>query len=128
MYVAVNNSSGPRGGDVYVMSSAGFGAIIAIKPNAEGKLEEKGTTLEGPEEGFSLAEGSPITNRAKGGLTVNPVNGEMYVANPEHHVVDVYSDESTAPQSSLSGAETPAGSFQPVAVGVDPFNRRGLCR
>jgi DNA-binding beta-propeller fold protein YncE len=120
MYVAVDNSSGPRGGDVYVMSSKPEVHVVVIKPNAEGRLEEEGRQLEPPLGGFSLADRPLVTSREQGGLAVNPSDGKVYIANPEHQEVDVYADTGTKEQSSFEGTETPAGFFEPIAVAVDP--------
>jgi hypothetical protein len=108
MYVAVNNSGGLYGGEVYVISG---NSIHVIKPNAEGELVEAGEELPPPEEGFALLDGGA----RNGGLAIDRVTGEVYVANPGHGVVDEYDSEDVY-QGRLAG---PGGSFEPVAVSVE---------
>jgi hypothetical protein len=125
MYVAVDNSSGERGGDVYVWSSSP--AVHVIKPNREGKLEEAGTELSPPNYGFSCAGSGGVSHTCKSGLTIDSATGRVYVANPVNKVVNEYNDKGELLVNSegepvvLTGAKAPAGagSFEPVAVAVD---------
>ncbi len=109
MYVAVNNSSGPRGGEVYVIS--GSSSVHVIKPNASGELVEAGEELAAPAEGFSLLGPNGV-----GGLAIDGSTGTVYLANPGEGVVDEYNsnDEPLAQQLKPS-----SGSFEPSAVGIE---------
>jgi hypothetical protein len=119
MYVAVDNSSGERGGDVYVWSSSP--AIHVIKPNGEGKLEEVGTELPLPKYGFSCVSSGGISRTCKSGLVVDSATGKVYVANPVNKVVNEYNDkgELLVDSEGEPVVLTRAGSFEPVAVAVD---------
>jgi sugar lactone lactonase YvrE len=116
MYVAFDNSGGPNGGDVYVFAHQ---AVDVIKPNAAGELEEAGVALPAPPGGFSLGG-----SKFDAGLAVGST-GKVYLANPKEKAVDVYSNEDVLEEAAtITGSETPAGagSFEPIAVGVDPSN------
>src|SRR4029077_3898898 len=118
MYVAVNNSSGPHGGDVYVIS--GGSAIEVFKTNAEGELEGS-EELTPPEGGFSLLGGQD-PEHSSGGLAIDGATGTVYVAEPGHGVVSEYNSEDVLQAQELTGTETPAGSFEPVSVAIDESN------
>jgi hypothetical protein len=120
LYVAVDNSSGERGGDVYVWSSSP--AVHVIKPTAEGKLEEAGTELPPPGSGFSCAGSGGLSHTCKTGVAVDSATGKVYVASPVSKVVDEYNDKGELEPSVLTGAETPAKSFEPIALAVDASN------
>ncbi|HXB64956.1 MAG TPA: hypothetical protein VNV42_08810, partial [Solirubrobacteraceae bacterium] len=113
VYAAANNSSGPYGGYVYVMSDKG--TIYAIKPNAEGELVDMNERLSSPEEGFSLL--TKNANLFPGGLTVDRATGEVYVANPgrgfvdEYNSNDVYQGHLRVPPKSVES--------EPAAVAID---------
>ena len=115
MYVAVDNSSGPHAGDVYVIS--GLTTIQVFATNGEGKLE-------GPEEltppvgGFSLLGGS----EQSGGLAIDGASGTVYVAEPGHGVVSEYDASDVLQVQQLTGVETPAGSMEPVSVAINESN------
>lgn len=106
-FVAVDNSSGPRGGDVYVIEE---NTIDVVKPNAAGALEEAGKELLPPPEGFSLHGAFSAA-----GLAIDRATGAVFVANPGHRVIDEYNNEDVY-QRALKG---PTGSFAPVAVAVE---------
>ena len=113
MYVAFDNSGGPNSGDVYVFAN---NTVDVIKPNAAGELEEAGVKLPAPPGGFSLGG-----SESDAGLAVGPT-GKVYLANPAEKAVDVYSNEDVLEEAAtITGSETPggAGSFEPIAVGVD---------
>jgi hypothetical protein len=113
MYVAVDSSSGPHSGDVYVIS--GPGAVHVYATNAEGELEEGTEELAPPEGGFSLLGGS----ESDGGLAIDGTSGKVYVAEPGRGVVSEYNSEDVLQEAQLTGTETPAGSFEPVSVAID---------
>jgi hypothetical protein len=119
MYVAVDNSSGERGGDVYVWSSSP--AVHVIKPNGEGRLEEAGTEIPPPKYGFSCVGSGGVSHTCKSGLTVDSATGRVYVANPVNKVVNEYNDKGELLVNSEGEPVvlTRAGSFEPVAVAVD---------
>jgi hypothetical protein len=114
IYVAVNNSSGPHRGDVYVITDAITPGVEVKKTDAEGKLAPAGEELPQPEEGFNYTTslGGPAR---LGGIAVDRATGKVYLANPGRGFVDVYSSEYVY-QGHLSG---PSGSFAPVALAVE---------
>jgi hypothetical protein len=123
VYVAFDNSGGPNSGDLYVISSAAHAAFL-LKPEAGGTLppeplppEPGEEQLAAPPGGFSLSE---CCEGGAGGLAVGPT-GKVYLANPAHRAIDVYSAEATTPTVLTSGPPR-AQSFEPIAVGVDPSN------
>jgi hypothetical protein len=116
MYVAVNNSSGPHGGDVYVIS--GSATVDVYATNAEGELEGS-EELTPPAGGFSLLSGVEA-HEHNGGLAVDGANGKVYVAEPGHAAVSEYNSKDELQAEKLTGAQTPApGSFEPVGVAID---------
>ena len=112
IYATVNNSSGPHGGEVYVIS--GRHTIFVMKPDAEGKLGEPSEELSPPEEGFSLLGAGGGYAETIGDLAVNHATGEVFVANPLKGFVDEYNSNNVY-QGHLSG---PPG-FKPFAVAVE---------
>jgi DNA-binding beta-propeller fold protein YncE len=127
-YLAVDNHpvepSDPRAGDVYVLSGdTGTMSLRVFTPGAEGRLEGEGEEIPPPATGFtSVSTGNIIDRWEKAGLAVDPATGNVYVASPRNHVVDVFNDEGVEQSAlELTGAETPASasSFAPVAVAID---------
>ncbi len=120
LYVTVDNSNGPNKGDLYVVQGAS--KVDVLKPNGEGKLGEgeeeeeiaSPPKLTPPPGGFALT--SEIN--AEAGLTVDGMTGELYLAEPAHNAVSEYGPEGTF-QKKLTGAETPAKSFEPIGVAVE---------
>jgi DNA-binding beta-propeller fold protein YncE len=111
VYVGVNNASGERKGDVYVIAG---GQVHVIKTNSEGELlEATEELLPAPPEGFSF--NGPNNNN---GLVVDASTGILYVANPGHGTVDEYSAGGVF-LASLTGTKTFAESFVPVGVAVN---------
>jgi DNA-binding beta-propeller fold protein YncE len=115
VYATVNNSSGPHGGEVYVI--AGPSRVFVMKPNAAGELAEPSEELPPPEEGFSLlgGNGQDFHNEPAGGIAIDRPTGEVYVANPGHGFVDEYNSENVY-KGHFNG---PPGKFEPVAVAVE---------
>ncbi len=139
-YITVDNSvesSDPRAGDVYILggednpSEAKFPVLHVFKPGVEGRLEGEGEEVPASAGGFSFA---PHPNSSSGfltlssyraGLAVDPTTGNVYVANPGNHVVDVFNDEGVElPSLDITGSGVPASvlPFTPIAVAIDGGN------
>src|SRR6185312_8217102 len=110
LYDAVDNhAAGPsdeRAGDVYVLSS--HGTLYVVKP--EGALEGK------------VVEELPgIGSGARDGLAVDAATGDVYVAAPGVHTVEVFNDKGEEqPLLALTGSATPQGAaFTPTGVAID---------
>jgi hypothetical protein len=113
LFVAVDNSSGPRSGDVYVVSGPSPSTAKIYPADAEGKLEtESPESLTPPAGGFDLVEGG------FGGVIVDASTGDVYLAEPGHKAVSKY-DSSGALLGQLKGTESPAGSFEPISLALD---------
>jgi hypothetical protein len=112
VWLAVDNSSGPHRGDVYVGHAFESGVEV-IKTNAEGVLEETAEELPQPPEGFSLGGESSLSEA--GLIAIDNATGEVYVANPGKGVVDEYNADDEY-QGRLTG---PPGSFEPKGVAVE---------
>lgn len=139
MYVAVDNSAGPRKGDLYVMSmSENYNVVSVFKPDAEGGEGEFVEELKAPPGGWEFSRvnyGGP-GEKAQDGLTVDPATGNVYVVNYAHgdeinngiqearKGVFVFNDEGVEqPWFAPRDAQLPGGSFGgPTAVAVDPSN------
>jgi hypothetical protein len=112
VWLAVDNSSGPHRGDVYV-GGEGERGVDVIDTNAEGVLEETAEELPQPPEGFSL--GGPGSLSEAGLIAIDNATGEVYIANPGKGVVDEYNADDEY-QGRLTG---PPGSFEPKGVAVE---------
>ncbi len=113
LYDAVDNhAAGPsdeRAGDVYVSSSGG--KLYVVKPEgAQGKVVE-----EIPAIGLGASDG----------LAVDAASGNVYVAAPGLHAVEVFNDKGEEqPLLALTGSATPQGaSFTPTGVAIDDFDK-----
>lgn len=111
LYSAVDNhSAGPsdeRAGDVYVLSSGGV--VYVVQP-------------EGASEGKVIAELLAPGAGANGGIAVDRSNGNVYVAEPENHIVVVFNSKGEEqPLLAITGSETPGGAteFRPIAIAID---------
>jgi DNA-binding beta-propeller fold protein YncE len=123
-FVTVDNSSGPHKGDVYAIE--GLETVGVYKTDSSGKLETATrTTLPPPPGGFHLLGIAPTEGVA--GLTVNPANGKIYIAELPFEpaegpgAVSVYSPEGVF-EEKITGAEIPAPgpeTFRPVGVAVN---------
>jgi len=118
IYVAVDNSSGPNKGDVYLIggpeAEENNSEALVFKTNAEGELGES-EELNAPPEGFGLYR---KVAEYESGLVVDNRNGTLYMTEPEKKALGVYSS-SAAFQKRLLGTNTAAKSFEPISVGVD---------
>jgi hypothetical protein len=132
---AVDNSTGPSAGDVYV---AGFGTVEKFNPDGT-SAGVQFTGEETPQGSFSMIGGSGFT----GGLAVDDSSGvnssDVYVTDLEHGVVDMFTEKGefvcqiagkateetiketvpTAKECDSAGSGLP-GSFEPTGVTVDP--------
>ncbi len=113
-YVAVDNSTGPHAGDVYVITALGkIQALKVYKTNAEGELTSS-EELTAPPSGFGMIN----TVNGNGGMTVDSATGKLYVSESENHAVSVYSSSGVF-EKQIEGTETPAKAFKPISVAVD---------
>jgi sugar lactone lactonase YvrE len=120
--VAADNSGGATDGDLYVFSRE---KVIRIDSSGAPVKFTAGAIIGAEENELSGAEtpagsfGSP-GNRSSGGIAVGP-NGRFYVADGEHHVVDIFS-----PSGEFVEAIKETESGKPLgkvsAVAVDPSN------
>jgi DNA-binding beta-propeller fold protein YncE len=99
VYVAVDNSTNAadkRKGDVYVLNNS----LHVLKPGAEGRLEGEGELVA---EGLTPGGGNQndITSVGQDGLSIDAATGNVYVADPGHHLVKVFNDEGVE-QASLA--------------------------
>jgi DNA-binding beta-propeller fold protein YncE len=100
--VAVDNSSGPRAGDVYV-TDASNSAVCVFRPNATGPEEAR--------EGKFLSKlGGPVLEEPNA-VTVDGGTGNVYVADSLKGTISVYSPEGTF-ERKLTGSGSPNGSFR----------------
>ncbi len=111
-YVAINNSSDVHTGDVYILKAGTGPTVVVVKPGPSG------------EEGETVQEFSVPGAGHEDGLAVSPITGDVYVASPETGTVDVFNIKGE-PQPELelgeaSASETPAKSFRPIDVAIDP--------
>lgn len=137
--VAVDNSTGPSGGDVYVGGPASGG-----EPSAVYKFDEKDafagvefTGAETPQGSFGLINWETIATSH--GLAVDSSSGinagDVYVADIEHDVVDRFDESgkflcqitgtktpSAKECAGAGGSETPEGGFTPTGVAINPTN------
>ncbi|MGH2853809.1 MAG: hypothetical protein ACRDLF_06420, partial [Solirubrobacteraceae bacterium] len=113
-YLAIDNSSGPHRGEVFVIGDAVFSGIQVQVTDAEGKLVGPGTELPQPEEGYNFGtlEGGP---QGEGDMTIDGATGALYLANPRRGFVDEY-NAAHVYQGHFSG---PSGAFEPVALAVE---------
>jgi len=119
LYVAIDNSTGPNKGDLYVIS--GNAKVDVLKPNGEGELGEgnEEEAIPSPPKLTPPAGGFALTGEnARAGLAVDGGSGELYLAEPTHNAVSEYGPEGTF-QKKLEGKETPAKSFEPTGVAVE---------
>ncbi len=88
IFVAVDNSSGPRSGDVY--ATTGPSVVNVYATDAQGRLKTEGSgTLTPPAGGFAVVAGG------LGGLAVDASSGDVYIAEPGHGAVSKYGPEGT---------------------------------
>ncbi|MGH2854584.1 MAG: hypothetical protein ACRDLF_10410 [Solirubrobacteraceae bacterium] len=115
-YLAIDNSSGPHRGEVYVLGNAITAGIQVQVTDAEGKLVGPGTELPQSEEGYAYntLEGGP-EGYTEDGMAIDGATGKLYLANPRRGFVDEY-NAAHVYQGHLSG---PSGSFEPVALAVE---------
>ena len=138
--VAVDGSAGPGAGSVYVAhlteAEVGLNSFVS-KFNRSGSYT--GVQLRGgetPQGGFSFFNPEEFA-LALSGLAVDssggPANGDIYVADVAHDVVDRFdasgeflcqitgaATPSPAECAGIAGSATPAGGFEPTAIAVDP--------
>ncbi len=116
IYAAVNDSSDAHAGDVYVLKTGSVATLYVVKPGPSGEEAEKVQEISVPGTG------------REDGLAVSPISGDVYVASPETSpeagTVDVF-NVNGEPQLELelgeaSASETPAKSFKPIDVAIDP--------
>jgi hypothetical protein len=126
---AVDDSTGPSAGDVYV---AGFGTVEKFKADgtSAGVQFNGGETPQGSF--FMLSE-----TAFSGALAVDGSSsgnsGDIYVSDLEHDVVDKFSESgkficqisgqpapSSAECDGATGSATPDGSIEPTGIAVDP--------
>jgi hypothetical protein len=121
VYVAVDNSTGARSGDVYASSSQEHSAVHVYATTAEGKLVTAGsTTLTAPGVEWFLTNGL-----GAGAVAVDGSTGDVYIAEPGNDLVDKYGPNGTLLEQ-LHGTGTPAGSFEPTGIAFDEANGRIL--
>jgi DNA-binding beta-propeller fold protein YncE len=113
VYTAVDNSPSASEGEIYVSTTQEAGKVYVFEAQGEDKEEGKFVReLEAPE-GFEFGEGD--------GLGINQANGQVYVADTRHKVVDRFSAEGTYEASTQIKGISPSQPFaEPVAVAVDP--------
>ncbi len=116
--VAVDNSSGPSAGDVWVVSGIeGFAGAKLVKFDSSGNV-----LVEVGDENIP-GSAHPIFSEGHLGLdTVDPKDGDVYVASRggEGTVGAVAKFDPTGKfQFQIDGSETPQGSFKPYGVAVD---------
>ncbi|MGH2855157.1 MAG: hypothetical protein ACRDLF_13305, partial [Solirubrobacteraceae bacterium] len=127
--VAVDNSSGPSAGDVWVVS---YNNQHAANPPTLVKFDSSGNQLAEigngnipssahPLLGFGYRHHFLVTD-----VAVDPANGDVYVsdeenASPGAGTVTKFNSSGVF-QYQLTGSETPQGSFLPTGVAVDPSN------
>ncbi|MGH2854496.1 MAG: NHL repeat-containing protein, partial [Solirubrobacteraceae bacterium] len=113
-YLAIDNSSGPHRGEVYVIGNAVTSGIQVEVTDAEGKLVGPGTELPQPEEGYDFRTliGGPAF---EGDIAIDGATGTLYLANPGRGFVDEY-NAAHVYQGHFSG---PSGAFEPVALAVE---------
>jgi DNA-binding beta-propeller fold protein YncE len=120
MYVAFDNSGGPNSGQLYLLHGFQGGRVELVGLKADGTLPEPGESpepkpLEAPPGGVSFGGGNFYAGIAVGSA------GKLYLANPASRAIDVYTPEGTSP-AVLTEGPPGVGSFEPVAVAVDPSN------
>jgi hypothetical protein len=103
--VAVDSSSGPSSGDVYV---ADVGSNVVDKFDATGKLV--GQLSQTPEGPFAHTVRS---------VAVDPANGDVYLAEAESNGVVYEFGPTGVFLGELKGSQTAAGSMEPNGVAVD---------
>ena len=143
--IAVDNSNGPSRGDVWVAQEnalevfgGGVPNAVIDKFEADGKYAKAQITgTSGEPKPFAIFTASE--RQQFSGIAVDsssgPNRGEVYVADVEHGVVDRFgasgayecqiTGSATASASEcngVTGSKTPAGSFVPEAVTVNPAN------
>jgi hypothetical protein len=115
-YLAIDNSSGPRAGDLFVvMGILPYGApakVEIIKTNEEGVLEETGEELPPPPEGFRRRGGSLAIDRATGKVYIPTL--EDLVGGAFAGVVEEYNSQGVY-QGQLVGSS----GFAPEAVAIE---------
>jgi hypothetical protein len=131
LHVAVDNSSGKRKGDVYVMNARAE-VINVFEPNPSGEEGKVVEEQKGPPGGFLFANKGSNEGLAVQGST-GPTAGDVYVVDggkPEskkERIVEVFNDEGVIqPSLAPRGAETLAKSFgeSGAAVGLDSSTGR----
>jgi hypothetical protein len=126
---AVDNSTGPSAGDVYV---AGFGTVAKFNPDGTTAGVQFGGE-ETPQGSLSLFASSVFTGAIAVDGSSGANSGEVYVTDLEHGVVDKFSEAgkficqisgqatpSAAECAGATGSATKDGSFEPTGVTVDP--------
>ncbi len=118
IYVAVDNSTGPNKGDVYLIggpeAEENHSEALVFKTNAEGELGESAELTAPPEE-FGLYRKA---GEYESGLVVDARNGSLYLAEPEKKALGEFSSSAVF-QKRLLGTNTPATSFEPISVAID---------
>jgi hypothetical protein len=130
---AVDDSSGPSAGDVYL---AGVSSVVKLNPDGT----YAGTEITGsgtPQGSFSLVSGSAFIGTVAVDGSAGPNSGDVYVTDPEHGVVDKFGETGTficqitgktpadlaeeeAECAGATGSATPDGSIEPTGIVVDP--------
>jgi hypothetical protein len=117
VYVAVDNSSSARSGDVYAISSQEHSAVHVYATTAEGKLVTAGSAkLTAPGLEWELTNGE-----GDGAIAVDGSTGDVYIAEPGNKVVDKYGPTGALLEQ-LHGTATPAGAFEPTGIAFDEAN------
>lgn len=136
-FLAVDNSAGPSGGDLYVGESQ-FGSPVSRVFQADPAGAPTGVELDGSETpagsfgfldttNFRVADG-PAVDGSPGARA-----GDVYVPDVVHGVVDLFDESghyvcqvtgSAIPSASecagATGSQTTAGGLEPLSVAVDP--------
>ncbi len=111
--VAVDDSSGPSAGDVWVASGIeGVNEAKLVKFDASGNL-----LLEVTDENIPGSAQPVFSQRAIQQDAVDPADGDVYLASTRPGVVTKF-DSSGVFQLQFTGSETPQGSFAPYGVAV----------
>jgi hypothetical protein len=108
---AVDNSPSAAKGNVYVATPQAGGEVDVFEAQNGDKEEGKFLRqLPAPEGGFSF--GSEV------GLTVDQANGEVFIADAEHKVIDRYSPTGEL-EAQIEGPSSSEAFKEPIAVAVD---------
>jgi DNA-binding beta-propeller fold protein YncE len=112
VHVAVDNSSSPSKGDVYVESAGERNEVVVLEPQNGDKEEAKYVRRLEPPEGFELE------NTPEEGLTVDRANGEVFVIEPGRKLVDRFGPTGEL-EAQIKGPSEAEAFKEPIAVSVD---------